>query len=279
MRPLARWMPSREPIARAGAARFGVVLAALLPLVLPMGLTACGGGGEDGAPAEAPEQRHARIVPTGLAPPAPPPAPPGTLSGGAMWAQGIGRGGGGGGGRVGGRPLAREAFERNRRERIARDGALSQQPDVLLREGQRYSAGLAERLPPNLRQTLTSPSSPNQDPEEAVRERCQALLEMNRQTLRVEGGRGSVAPGAFLGRCQQFPMELFSCADRGEEGRRDPECRPYFARLDREVRELRAQGEAATHPEQRLDELIDDPRQGERPSVAPSTITPEVDPH
>ena len=58
-----------------------------------------------------------------------------------MWARGMSGGGGGGGG------LARAALERNRRERLAREGPQrpsSEREDELLRAGKEIAAAIAE---------------------------------------------------------------------------------------------------------------------------------------
>jgi hypothetical protein len=191
-----------------------------------------------------------------------------------MWARGMGGGGGGGG-----RSLARDALDRNRRERLAREGPQrppSERHDELLRDGQEIAAALAERLPAQTREALSSPPPAGQSPDDAVRQRCQAMLQMNQQSLRARGDGAGATGGAFLSRCQRFPMELFQCTDRGEEGRSDPNCRQHFARLDREVRTLRTEGRDVEHPDQRIDTLVTDRWETEREQVAPETLAPET---
>lgn len=190
-----------------------------------------------------------------------------------MWARGMSGGGGGGGG------LARDALERNRRERQAREGPQrppSERHDELLRDGQEIAAALAERMPAQTREALSAPPPAGQSEDEAVRERCQAMLQMNQQSLRARGDGAGGTSGAFLSRCSRFPMALFHCVDRGDEGRRDPECRQHFARVDREVRTLRTEGRDVEHPDQRIDTLVTDRWETERDEVAPETLAPET---
>ncbi len=183
-----------------------------------------------------------------------------------------GRTGGGGG-----RPLGRELFEQNRRERLAREGPQrppSERHDELQRDGQALAQQLAERLSPAQRAALES-RTPAATPDEAVRERCEALLTMNREALSARGESGQTTSQAFLQRCHQFSRETFECADRGEEGREDPACRTHLQRLDREVGTLRRQGDEVRNPEQRIDSLAGEQWETEREAVAPPSLAAE----
>ena len=190
-----------------------------------------------------------------------------------MWARGVGRGGG-----RGGRSLAQEALEQNQRERVSREGPqrpLSERHDQWMRDGQEIAAALAERLPPGTREALSGPRPVGADDDEAVQTRCRALLEMNRESLRERGD----APGsdeAFLARCRNLPRRTLDCAERGEEGRSDPECRPHLAVLDREVRTLRGEARSVEHPDQRIDSLVAEPWEAERGRAAPDRLAPET---
>lgn len=233
------------------------------------GLAACGSGDAGGGGAPSSEARPRRVEPAALSAPAPPAAAPGALSGGTMWASGAGGGGGGGG-----RSLAREAHDRNRRERIARMGPLSERREDLVRQGQEVARALAAGLPEGQLAALSSPN-PDQTPAEAVRQRCTALLEMNRDALAQQGdARGTTGP-AFLARCQTYPEAFWNCIDRGDEGRSDRDCNSQFARLDRETRELRREGRDVAHPEQRIDSLVEERWDSERQPIAPAQVTPD----
>lgn len=237
-------------------------------------LAGCGsGGGDSTSGGTEPDRQARRVAPPQLAPPAPVAAAPGALSGGSMWARGMTGGGGGGGG------LARETFERNRAERLAREGPqrpLSERHDELVREGQERARELAAQLPASSRAALESPPNPDQSASQAVRERCTALMQANQSQLAQRGdARGTTGP-AFLARCQQFPIEFFRCTDQGEAARDTPECRQQFARLDREVRTLRTQGREVTNPAERIDLLADEQWETEREEVQPETLAPEA---
>jgi len=242
----------------------------LAPVVLTVALAACGGGGSEAA--AAPEQTRARPAPPmAQSIPGPPPAGPGGLSGGAAWA----RGGGGGGG--GGRAVGREALERNRRERIAREGPQrppSERHAQLLLEGQELSRRLAGGLPADQRVGLERPPEPGTSDEQWVRERCDALLALNQESLEAQGDGRGLTGQAFLSQCRRNSAETFRCADRGEEGRNDPQCRQALGRLDTQVRTLQRRGNDVRHPDQRIDSLVTDRWETEREEVAPETLAP-----
>lgn len=254
-------------------ARASVLAAAIWTGTL-VGSAALGSGcgsGSDGAAAAGPV---ARPSPPPAAPPpaASPSAPPGVLSAGSMWARGRARSGGGGG-----RPMGREILERNRQERLAREGPQrppSERREELQREGQERARELAEHLPPDVRTSLESRTAPATE-RDAVRQRCEAMLAMNEEALRERGDRGETTGPAFLARCERLPVETFNCADRGEEGRSDPDCRQHLAVLDREVRTLRRQGDEVRNPDRRIDTLVTDQWQTERQEIAPEALAPD----
>jgi hypothetical protein len=196
-------------------------------------------------------------------------SPPGVLSSGSMWARG--RGGGGGG-----RPLGREAFEQNRRERLAREGPqrpLSERHDELQREGQELSQRLARDLPADVRSSLERRELSG---DQGVRARCVSMAEMNEESLQARGDDVRTQSAEFVRRCQDLPPETWECVDRGAEAREDPDCRRHLAVLDREMRTLRRQGEEVQRPAQRIDTLAQDPWETERDRVAPRTLAPET---
>lgn len=135
---------------------------------------------------------------------------------------------------------------------------------------------MAERLPAQTREALAAPPPAGQSPDDAVRERCLTMLQMNQQSLRARGDGAGGTSGAFMARCERFPMELFRCVDRGEEGRNDPDCRQHLTRVDREVRTLRNEGRDVQHPDQRIDTLVTDRWETERQEVAPESLAPET---
>ncbi len=191
-----------------------------------------------------------------------------------MWARG---GGGGGGG--GGRAVGREALERNRRERAAREGPQrppSERHDQLVREGQEISRRLAAGLPADQRAALERPppEGGGTSDEQWVRERCDALLALNQESLQAQGDGRGLTSQAFLSQCQRNSADTFRCADRGEEGRNDPQCRQPLARLDSQVRTLQRRGDAVRNPDQRIDTLVTERWEAEREEIAPETLAP-----
>lgn len=173
--------------------------------------------------------------------------------------------------------MGREILERTRQERLAREGPRrppSERREELQREGQERARELAERLPADVRSSLESRTPPTSE-RDAVRQRCAAMLAMNEEALRERGDRGETTGSAFMQRCERLPVETFNCADRGEEGRADPDCRQHLAVLDREVRTLRRQGDDVMNPDQRLDTLVTDQWQTERREIAPEALAPE----
>lgn len=235
-------------------------------------LSACGSGDSSSTAGPEPQRRAPHVAPPAISGPAPAAAAPGALSGGSMWARGMTGGGGGGGG------LARDAFERNRQERLAREGPQrppSERHDQLVREGQERAAELAAHLPAGMRSHFAEPPSADRSQEDELRDRCTALMEANRQALAERGDR-DVTAQAFIARCRGFGMDLWRCVDQGEAGRENPECRQQFGRLDREVRTLRAQGRETADPDQRIDGLANEQWETERDEVAPETLAPET---
>jgi hypothetical protein len=173
--------------------------------------------------------------------------------------------------------MGREILERTRQERLAREGPQrppSERREQLQREGQERARELADRLPPDVRSSLESRTAPASE-RDAIRQRCAAMLVMNEEGLRERGERGQTTGQAFIQRCERLPIETFNCADRGEEGRSDPECRQHLAVLDREVRTLRRQGDDVMHPDQRIDTLVTDQWETERREIAPEALAPD----
>lgn len=257
----------RSRLAQIGGAGFavGATLAALA-------LLGCGSEGAASGSTPEPQRRAPRATPPTVSAPAPVAAAPGALSGGSMWARGMTGGGGGGG-------LARDALERNRAERLAREGPqrpLSERHDELVRDGQEIARTLAARLPASARAAFEGPPPEGQSEDQAVRDRCTAMLEGNQQQLGARGDARGTTASAFVARCRTYPMEFWRCIDQGDAGREDPECRTQFARLDREVRTLRSDGRETAHPDQRLDTLVEEQWATEREAVAPETLSEET---
>lgn len=144
-----------------------------------------------------------------------------------------------------------------------------------MRDGQEIAQALAARLPASTRASLEGPPNTTATGDQAVRERCQALLEMNRASLSTRGDGAGATSQAFMSRCQGLGMETWRCLDRGEEGRNDPECRRPLASVDREVRQLREEGRDTAHPPERIDTLVADPWETEREAVSPETLGPD----
>lgn len=134
---------------------------------------------------------------------------------------------------------------------------------------------LADRLPASLRAGYEGPPPEGQNADQAVRDRCAALFAANQQQLSARGDAQGATASAFASRCRSFPMEFWTCIQRGDEGRADPECRSQFARLDREMREVRTAAREVAAPEQRVDLLANEQWETERDEVAPETIAPE----
>lgn len=175
--------------------------------------------------------------------------------------------------------MARDAFQRNRQERLAREGPqrpLSERHDELMRDGQEIAQALARQLPASTRTRLEAPPDESQSDRDFVRDRCQALLEANTQALGNRGEAHGATSQAFLAECRNIPAETFRCADQGQAGRENPDCRQHLAVLDRHVRTLRADARQVARPEQRIDTLVDQPWDSERESVAPEQLAPEA---